>query len=93
MQILIPPQQRNGAKNGQMVIVEIERYPDNLHYLPGTNNLKCSAILDPGMELHRRAQSRYSLAVLADVEQEANALADTVLAKDKNIAWICVIYL
>lgn len=85
MQILIPPQQRNGAKNGQMVIVEIERYPDNHHMATGRVTEVLGDHLDPGMEI-RIAVHNHGIPWQwpADVEQEANALADTVLAKDKK---------
>lgn len=85
MQILIPPQHRNGAKNGQMVIVDIERYPDNHHMATGRVTEVLGDHLDPGMEI-RMAVHNHGIPWQwpSDVEKEANALADTVLTKDKK---------
>ncbi len=85
MQILIPPQHRNGAKNGQMVIVDIENYPDHHHMATGRITEILGDHLDPGMEI-RIAVHNHGIPWQwpTDVEQAANALSDVVLAKDKK---------
>ncbi len=85
MQIIIPPQHRNGAKNGQMVVVEIENYPDHHHMVTGRITEILGDHLDPGMEI-RIAVHNHGIPWQwpDDVEQAADALADVVLAKDKK---------
>ncbi|MEZ5539876.1 MAG: ribonuclease R [Pseudomonadales bacterium] len=85
MQIIIPPQHRNGAKNGQMVVVEIENYPDHHHMATGRITEILGDHLDPGMEI-RIAVHNHGIPWQwpDDVEQAADALADVVLAKDKK---------
>jgi ribonuclease R len=84
-QILIPPQHCLNAKHGQMVIIDIEHYPDNRSVATGRVTEVLGEHLDPGMEI-RMAVHNHGIPWQwpEAVEQEADALADVVLAKDKK---------
>ena len=83
--IAIPPQNRNGAKHGQMVVVGIDHYPDHKRMAVGRVLEVLGEHLDPGMEIQIAVRNHGIPWQWPDaVEKEAAALSDTVLAKDKK---------
>jgi ribonuclease R len=83
--IAIPPQNRNGAKHGQMVVVGIDHYPDNKRMAVGRVVEVLGEHLDPGMEIQIAVRNHGIPWQWPEaVEKEAAALSDTVLAKDKK---------
>ncbi len=83
--IAIPQHFRNGAQSGQMVVVAIEHYPDQKRMAVGRVIEVLGEHLDPGMEI-RIAVHNHGIPWQwpQAVEEEAAAIADTVLARDKK---------
>lgn len=83
--IAIPPQNRNGAKHGQMVVVGIDHYPDHKRMAVGRVVEVLGEHLDPGMEIQIAVRNHGIPWQWPEaVEKEAEALSETVLAKDKK---------
>lgn len=83
--ILIPPSHRNQARSGQIVIAEIERYPEHGGMATGRVLEILGDHLDPGIEIRIAVQNHgIPWQWPEDTEAEAAALSDTVLAKDKK---------
>jgi ribonuclease R len=83
--IAIPPQNRHGAKNGQMVVVNIDHYPDNKRMAVGSVLEVLGEHLDPGMEIQIAVRNHGIPWQWPEaVDKEAAALSETVLAKDKK---------
>ncbi|HSC76377.1 MAG TPA: ribonuclease R, partial [Pseudomonadales bacterium] len=83
--IAIPPQNRNNARHGQMVVVGIDHYPDHKRMAVGRVIEVLGEHLDPGMEIQIAVRNHgIPWQWPAAVEKEAAVLSETVLAKDKK---------
>ncbi len=83
--IAIPPQSRNGARQGQMVVVGIEHYPDQKRMAVGRVLEILGDHLDPGMEIAVAVRNHgIPWQWPEDAQAEAAALSETVLERDKK---------
>jgi ribonuclease R len=83
--ISIPPQSCNNAKQGQMVVVSIEHYPDHKRMAVGRIIEILGDHLDPGMEIDVAVRNHgIPWQWPQAVQDEAAALSETVLEKDKK---------
>lgn len=83
--IAIPPQACSNAKRGQMVVVSIEHYPDHKRMAVGRVVEILGDHLDPGMEIDVAVRNHgIPWQWPQDVQDEAAALSETVLEKDKR---------
>ena len=83
--VLIPPQERKGAENGQIVVAEITHYPQRQLGAKGKIIEVLGEHLDPGMEIDVAIRSHGIPHVWPEeVLQEAAALSDEPSDADKE---------
>ncbi len=83
--IAISSADSNGARNGQMVVVEIQHYADNKRMTIGRVVEVLGEHLDPGMEIQVAVHNHgIPWQWPENVQKEAKKLSDTVLERDKK---------